>query len=41
MCQADESAVATVAKTKEQKKRLWGVYAKRELSRQFWKPPPV
>jgi len=38
--QADKSAVATVWKTKELKKRSWG-YAKRERSRQFWKPYAV
>ena len=37
-CQGDKSAVATVAKTKELKKRSWGMHAKREPSRQFWKP---
>ncbi len=39
-CQADKSAVATVSYTKEVNKR-YGVYAKRELFRQFWKPSSV
>ena len=42
-CQADrESALVTngVEETNKHKKRH-GVYAKRELSRQLWKPSPV
>jgi len=40
-CQADKSAVATVATTKELKKRSWGIYQDRIVFRQFWKPSPV
>ena len=37
-CQADQSAVATVAKIKELKKGSW---EPRIVFRQFWKPSPV
>jgi len=39
-CQADKSAVATMAKTKELKKRLCGKQRQNRF-RQFWKPSPV
>ena len=38
-CQADQSAVATVAKIKELKNCSWG--QQRIVFRQFWKPSPV
>jgi len=37
---ADKSAVATVSKTKELKKRSWGVRQERMI-KSVWKPSPV
>jgi len=39
ICQADKSAVATVSKTKELKKRVLG--SRKKMVRQFWKPSSV